>query len=64
MSNRIQEARKKAGITQTELAVKTGISRGTIARYETTKMEPTLRRAKEIADALGCKVDDLIVKEE
>lgn len=40
--NRIKEARKNAGIKQTDLCARLGISQGALSGYETEKRCPTL----------------------
>ena len=52
--------RKKAGLTQEELAEKVGVKRMTIYNYEAGIRYPTPDRLKEIARVLGCSLDDLI----
>ena len=59
----VQNLRKAIGITQQELADKTGINIRQIQKYEygeydTGKM--MLRNAIALADALGCDVRELI----
>lgn len=47
------------GLTQEELARKSGISRHTISEIELGKREPKLRTALTLANALECSVDDI-----
>lgn len=60
MDNRLRECREKMGITQEELAEKSGISRATISAIETGKAlcvkTDTLTK---LADAMGEKVSTL-----
>ena len=51
---RIKEARKRAGITQTELGALLGVSGSMIAQYETDKRNPKQETIQRIADALEC----------
>ena len=60
----IADMRKARNLSQKGLSEATGIHRVTIARYEAGKIEPSLPKAKKIADALGCTVDELLKKEE
>lgn len=48
------------GITQKELAKKVDVKDVMISLYVQGKKAPSVYRAKEIADALGVKVDDLL----
>ncbi|PPK41030.1 DNA-binding XRE family transcriptional regulator [Trinickia symbiotica] len=47
------KARKKAGMTQQELHLKTGISRDTIKGYETGRSVPGTRELRALCEALG-----------
>lgn len=57
------ERRKKLKLSQEELARKSGVSRASIARYETNEQSPTLATAQRLAEALGCTIDDLFGNE-
>lgn len=59
----IKTARRKANMSQQELALASGVSRISIARYESGERIPDIVTAAKIAAALGCKVDDLIKEE-
>lgn len=49
----IKEYRKKADLTQKELAHQTGLAIGTIQQYESGKRIPLSKNAKVISDVLG-----------
>lgn len=51
--------RSKAGISQEELAKKSGVSKIQIAKYETNKSNPRLKAIMKLADALDISIDDL-----
>ena len=51
--NAIHELRRKAGLTQTELARIAGTSQPTIAAYETGRKSPTLQTLSRIARRVG-----------
>ena len=55
----IQSARKSAGLTQEQLAAEVGVSRQTVAKWESGETSPDLEHAAALADALGCTVDAL-----
>lgn len=59
----IKKMRLTVGMSQEELAKASGVSRVAIARYETGERVPSVIIAARIANALGCKVDDLIKEE-
>ena len=52
--------RKKLGMTQDELAAKTGVSRPQIANIESGRHDPPLSRLRAFADALCVSAKDLI----
>ncbi len=57
---KLKKLRKQKNMTQVELAEKTGLSQVTISRCEREQRGLDIKDAKRIADALGCKLDDLV----
>ena len=58
---KIKEYRKEAGMTQEELANKSGVSRGIIVRLEgSDNVETTVGTLCAVADALGVDIKKLI----
>lgn len=57
---RLKEKRKALGLTQAELAERIGCTQKDVARWESGVREPRLTALKKLAEALGCKVDDII----
>lgn len=55
----IHQLRKQRGLSQRDLANILGISPVNISQLENDKREPRLETLLKLADALGCKVDDL-----
>ncbi len=53
----IIEARKKRGLTQTQLAKKMGTKQAVISRLEIGQANPTLEFLKKLADALNSKLE-------
>lgn len=53
IGNKIRCERKKAGLTQAQLAERCGICSPNLRKYETGKQVPKLTMLKRIADALG-----------
>ena len=53
----ISEARKKAGITQSELENLTGIKQTFIARFENNHMDPQLTTVLKLLRPLGLTLD-------
>jgi transcriptional regulator with XRE-family HTH domain len=56
----IAELRDKKGISQVDLADKSGVSRVMIGKYERGEAAPSIDAAKKIADALGVSLDHLV----
>lgn len=59
----VKKLRKALGITQKELADKTGINLRQIQKYESGEYDTenmTLKNAVAFAEALGCDVKDLL----
>ena len=49
----IIDARKASGMTQKDLAEKTGITQGDISRLENGSANPSLKTLQRLADAMG-----------
>jgi len=49
----LQQARRRAGLTQTELAARVGTTQSAIARWERGATRPTVERLESIVDACG-----------
>lgn len=58
-SNRLAALRNERGLDQAGLAREAGISRDSVARYETGVSTPNLDAACRLAEALGCTLDVL-----
>lgn len=54
----IKRARRRAGLTQYQLAISSGIPLDTIRMYEQGRVTPSVERLFLLADTLGCKLDD------
>jgi predicted transcriptional regulator len=55
----LKSARKSRGITQEELAYKTGLALSQIARIETGKLNTSISTVQVILDALGAEANEL-----
>jgi len=60
LGERIKEARKAAGLSQTELANRLGKTLRTIQKYESGEIEPSLAMINSIAKELNASPADLI----
>ncbi|MEU6661286.1 helix-turn-helix transcriptional regulator [Streptomyces sp. NPDC046821] len=60
LGHRIAELRRKAGLSQDQLAKLVGVDRRTIQRYENAERDPQFSDLLLIAHALGVLVADLL----
>jgi transcriptional regulator with XRE-family HTH domain len=59
-NDRLKELREYADLTQEELANKIGVSRYTILRYESGKIEPNLDKVIALAKLFDISIDYLL----
>lgn len=52
--------RKRAGLTQTELAKKIDMTQAAVGSWERGEAYPRVAKLKELADLYGCTVDELL----
>ena len=52
----IQEARRRAGLTQAELAAKVGTTQSAVARWERGASRPTTERLQSLVEACGLEL--------
>jgi transcriptional regulator with XRE-family HTH domain len=57
---RMRQFRRNAGLTQAQLAEKTGIHVNTIARLERGKHTPSHPTLRKLAEVLGVTVSDIL----
>lgn len=62
--NRLKEARKKRGLSQTQLAAMVGVSRNTISSIETGQFNPTAKLALILCIALEKEFEALFYFED
>ena len=60
---RLKEARKRAGLTQLELSLQSGVSQNMIAYKKKKKRSPALKTVLKLCNALGVKLSDLLPEE-
>lgn len=63
-SDMLKYLRKRAGLTQEELAKRTGLKRGRIAMYELGKREPDFETLEIFADFFNVNMSTLIGEEQ
>ena len=56
----IQTTRQTLGFTQEQLAHAVGVSRQTVAKWESEETSPDLEHAAALANAFGCTIDALV----
>lgn len=61
---RIRELRRRAGITQIQLAERMGVIQSTVASWESEVALPRARQLPLLAQALGCSIDELYNRDE
>ncbi len=59
-AERLKAERKKAKMTQEQVAEKLGVTRVAYTLYETGKTQPTLENAAKIADIFQVSLDYLV----
>ena len=59
IGRRIAELRKEVGLTQEQLAVKTGLDRTFVGYIEKGDRNPSIETANKIARALGITIDEI-----
>ncbi len=62
--NGIEYYRKKAGLTQIQLADKVGVSQANVSIWEKGRIFPQADKLPILAKTLNCKIDDLFNEKE
>lgn len=60
IGTKIKDARKRAGLTQEELANLIGVKRSVISKYENGQIEPRFQTIREIANALDITITEFL----
>lgn len=63
LSERIKEERKKAQLSQEQLADKVGVSRQTIYKWENDQAMPDLKNLKKLAETFNVSVENMLDEE-
>lgn len=58
--DRLRQLREAAGLTQIQLALRVGVSLGTISNWEQGRIPSQIRILMNISNILGCGVDELL----
>lgn len=59
LGRRVADQRKRAGLTQAQLAERIGVANETISRLERGSAVPSLGRVEAVASALGVELSEL-----
>ncbi len=57
---KLKEARQKAGMSQRQLAIKSGIAQSKVNHYDNGKAMPTCETLGKLADVLGVQWHELV----
>ena len=60
LGEKIKQLRKRAGMTQSELASKLGVSSSAVGMYEQDRREPDNKVLSKLCDIFGCTADYLL----
>lgn len=58
-----KEQRKRAGLTQMEVAKQLGVTDSAVNQWETGKTTPNTKRLSELARLYNCTIDELLKEE-
>jgi len=64
IGDKLREMRKRALLTQQQLAAKSGVGITTIVRIERNQVEPQARTIRKLAEALGVEAHELLKGED
>ena len=59
-SERLKLLRKEKNMTQIELAAALGVSKGTVAMWETDKRRPDFEMLGQLSDLFDCRIDYIL----
>ena len=59
---RIEEVRRAWGMSRKELADEMGVTQAVILHWEREEYLPKVRQLPALADAMGCSIDELFVR--
>ena len=60
VARNIVDARKRAGISQAELADKLAVTQGAVSQWETGQTFPRIESLMKISETLNCSLDELL----
>lgn len=60
----LRQLRDARGFSQAHVAAKLGVTGAAVSQYESGKRKLSILRARRLADALGCTVDEVVAAAE
>ncbi|RPF41890.1 DNA-binding XRE family transcriptional regulator [Hydrogenoanaerobacterium saccharovorans] len=60
----IEKLRRKAKLSQMQLATAMGVTQGTVSQWETGEIKPRANKLIELAKILNCSIDELFATED
>ena len=60
---KIEQRRKDAGLTQSQLAIKMGVAQNCVSSWEREVILPRTRDLPRLARVLGCQIGDLFIED-
>jgi transcriptional regulator with XRE-family HTH domain len=60
IGKKLKDKRFRAGLTQQQLADKSGLTQTTVARVERDMVEPEVTTVRKLSQALGITISDLL----
>ena len=64
LGRKISDARRRSGLTQSDLALRVGVTAQAVSKWETGRSCPDIAILDEIADALGISLFELLGMDE
>jgi len=62
--DRLRKAREAKGLSQTDLAARSGLEPSAVSHFETGRRQPSFANLKRLADALAVTIDYLVGRAE
>ena len=62
-TQKLIEKREKAGLSRNQLSAKAGLSNNAVFRMECKEYRVSDLRAKTVADVLGCRLNEIVLRE-
>lgn len=56
---KLEELRKKNGMTQSDLAAMVGVQQNTVSQWESGKRNPTIQMLMSLSKIFRCTIDEL-----